>query len=143
MPAIPEELRSYNIRERAVLLDLDFSFPGDKCITPKWIIILSDNLIEGEIIFTLTTSQAETYSACFRQHLSINKDDETCFEKDTIIEIERTHPADVGKLLDKCRNKRIKHKGYISEKLLKRIYDEIAECPTIYEYIKQGLGVYD
>ena len=142
MTSIPDELRLYNIQARSVLLDLDFTFPGDDNTTPKWIIILSDNLIEGEIIFTLTTSQTNTYSGSFRQHIKVFKNDESCFDKDVIIEIERTYPAEVEKILLKCKNKRIIHKGLISEDLLKRIFEEIAECETIYEYIKDGLGVY-
>ena len=143
MQPYPIELQSYNIRARAVLLDLEFVFPGDEECTPKWIIVLSDNLIEGDIIFTLTTSQAGTYSGSFRHHILVLKIDEPCFEKDCVIEIERTHPADVEKLLEKCKAGKIKHKGYISERLLNLIFNEIAECSTIYEYIKDGLGVYD
>lgn len=143
MTSNSDELTRYKIQAKAVLLDLDFIFPGDNNSTPKWIIILSDNLIEGEIIFTLTTSQINTYTGSFRQHIKVSKTEESCFDKDTIIEIERTYPAEVEKILSKCISGRIIHKGFISENLLKRIYDEIAECETIYEYIKDGLGVYN
>jgi len=143
MQIIPAELLYYNIRARSVLLDLDFMFPGDEESSSKWIIVLSDNLIEGDIIFTLTTSQTGTYSGSFRHHIKVKSAEEPCFERDCIIEIERTHPADVEKILSKCKSGRIKHKGFISERLLNQIFEEIAECSTIYEYIKEGLGVYD
>jgi|GEM_PF-2453014 hypothetical protein len=143
MQPLPAELHTFKVRAKAVLLDLDFIFPGDDEVTPKWIIVLSDNLIEGNIIFTLTTSQTGTYSGSFRHHITVKKVDEPCFEKDCIIEIERTHPVDVENILNKCKSGRILHKGFISDNLLRQIFNEIAECPTVYEYIKDGLGVYD
>jgi hypothetical protein len=138
-----DELQSFNIRAGAVLLDLDYIFPGDEVGAPKWIVVLSNNLINENIIFTLTTSQVKTYTGSFRHFLLVKQSDEQCFEKDCIIEIERTQFIDVEIILNKYKSKRIIHKGFISEKLLNRIFDEIAECPAIPEYIKEDIGVYD
>ena len=138
-----KELQSFNIRAGAVLLDLDYIFSGDEESTPKWIVVLSDNLVNENIIFTLTTSQVKTYTDSFRHFLLVKQSDEQCFEKDCIIEIERTQFINVEKILNKCKSKRIIHKGFISEKLLKQIFNEIAECSDIPEYIKEGIGVYD
>jgi len=139
---ILKELQSLNIRAGAVLLDLDFAFQDGKT-SPKWVIVLSDNLLGDNIIFTLTTSQVNTYSGSLRRHIFVKKTEEKCFEKDCIIEIERTFPMAGNIFLNKFRSKRIEHKGFISESLLKHILNEIAECDTVSEYIKISLKVYD
>ena len=138
-----KELQSFNVRAGAVLLDLDYIFTGDDVASPKWIVVLSDNLWNENIFFTLTTSQVKTYTDSFRYFLLVKQSDEQCFEKDCIIEIERTQFMNAEIILNKCKSKRIIHKGFISERLLEQIFDEIAECPAVPEYIKNAIGVYD
>ena len=143
MPTISKELQTNNLRAGAVLLYLDFVFPGDEVSSPKWIIILSDNLLEEEIFFVLTTSQIGTYSGSRRSYILVTKEDEQCFEKDCIIEIEQIYPININTILTKYNTHRIIHKDFISGKLQKQIFDKIAECSTIPDYIKDVLGVYD
>ena len=137
-----EEFRLFEIKAGAVLLDLDFTFSDNKT-SAKWIIVLSDNLLGGNIFFTLTTSQVNTYQGSFRRHIFVKKTDEQCFEEDCIIEIERTAPMDGNIFLAKYKANRIIHKGFISEGLLRHMFDEIAESELVPEYIKEILGVYD
>jgi len=136
------ELRSFGIQAGAVFLDLDFVFI-DGGRKPKWIIILSDNLANDGIIFTLTTSQVASYSGSFRDYILVKKEDNECFDKDCIIEIERTGFIDSEIVLNKCRSQLLKYKGDISPELFKQILDKIAECRSIDNIIKKELGVYE
>ena len=136
-------IKQYNVSAGAVLRDKEFCFEGDEKVSPKWLIILSNKLIEKDLIFTLTTSQIDTYTGSFNKYIQISRNDEQCFDRDCIVEIERTHPVRPELLLDKFERNATDHKGFISSDLLSRIFQEIAECDTIYGYIKEGLGVYD
>jgi len=64
-----DELQSFNIRARAVLRDSEYKFRDGES-KPKWIVILSDNLIEESIIFTLTTSQVKNYLGSRKPHMT-------------------------------------------------------------------------
>jgi len=138
MGSFAEVLKGFKILGGAVLLDLDFVFSSDGTRTPKWIIILSDNFDEN-IIFTLTTSQLKTYSGSYRQHIVVKHGEESCFDKDCIIEIERTDTVDPEKILAKYKAHRLIHKGFISKKLMDRIIMEIAECDVIPDHIKESI----
>jgi len=137
-----DEFKAFNIRARAVLIDYKYKFPDGVC-KPKWIILLSDNLPEENIIFTLTTSQVGTYTGSFKDYLIVKKTDDECFDKDCIIEIERTDIIDANLILKKCKSNDIIHKGFISEKLFRQILEKIAECYSINNIIKDKLKVYD
>jgi hypothetical protein len=133
------DLQKYGITPGSVLLDLAFVFSSDNQISQKWIIILSGN-IDDSLIFVLTTSKVNVYLGSLRQHIKVKAKDEPCFKKDCIIEIERTDVLDVERLLKKYDEGKIKNKGRISDKLFKKILEEIAECPVIPEYIKENLS---
>jgi len=134
------ELKSVGIKARAVFLDKGYVFIDGRR-KAKWIIILSDNVTDDGIVFTLTTSQVATYTDSFRDYILVKKEDEPCFEKDCVIEIERTDFIESSILLNKYKSQCLEYKGDISQELFERILDKIAECYSIQEHIKKGLGV--
>jgi len=114
-----------------VIHDRNFVF-HDGEIKSKYFIILS-NLIEDSYIYTLTTSQLDTYKASIHDVCEIT---DPVFPKKNIVEINRADLISIKKLMIKVTNHDLDNVGVISKGNLDYILDMISESDFVNGNIK-------
>jgi len=113
------------------LHDRNFVF-HDGEIKSKYFIILS-NLIENSYIYTLTTSQLDTYKASIHDVCEIT---DPVFPKKYIVEINRVDLISIKKMMIKVNNHDLDNVGVISKGNLDYILDMISESDFVNGNIK-------
>ena len=114
-----------------VVHDRNFVF-HDGEIKSKYFIILS-NLIEDSYVYTLTTSQLDTYKASIHDVCEIT---DPVFPKKNIVEINRADLISIKKLMIKVNNHDLDNVGVISKGNLDYILDMISESDFVNGNIK-------
>jgi len=114
-----------------VVHDRNFVF-HDGEIKSKYFIILS-NLIEDSYVYTLTTSQLDTYKASIHDVCEIT---DPVFPKKNIVEINRVDLISIKKLMIKVNNHDLDNVGVISKGNLDYILDMISESNFVNGNIK-------
>jgi len=120
-----------------VLLDKNFKFK-DSFVKPKWILVLSNKIINRSYIYCITTSQNKTYQRTFSDYIETK--DPAFGGKNIIIEIERIDLISINLLKMKYMNKELIIKDKISQELMNEILSRIQDSERIEDYKKEWLG---
>jgi len=135
---IPWHLAVQLIEAGRVLIDKKFKFLDGE-IAEKWLLILSDNLIEDSHVYCLTTSKVKTYQRSYADYISINHP--TFGNKQIIIEIERIDLISIHILKAKYENEEFIIKNKAPSNLMNKIYNTIKNSIRIAQYQKDWLGL--
>lgn len=119
-----------------VLIDKNFEFPDGE-YGKKWLLILSDKLIENSYIYCLTTSQHNTYQRSYSDYIVTN--DPALGNKTIIIEIERIDLISINLLKRKYQNNVLEIKAKIAPSLMIEILNKIQDSERIANYLKEWL----